>query len=479
VWCFGDSSGIDFNNLSTPQAIHSKAKSRGTCASIADSTGNLLFYTSYNTELFMGGNTLNGEVYNANHNLMVNGDSIFYTGWYQEAVIIPFPNDSSRYYLFSLGVSPIFGLYYSIVDMTLDSGRGAVTLKNVQLNNYPATDGIAAVKHGNGRDWWVLVRRSDTLNDEFYEFLISPSGISGPFIINSGTIPTVNTYFISFSTTGNKFVATNFSGLIDLFDFDRCTGTIILNQNISPASTMAPYPYYFGSAFSQNDNFLFMSSAGVNHPSYLIQYDLSAPVISLTADTLWTYSSSEEAGGQLRLAPDGKIYLACGYSDGITYPYPYDDTLYNTVNNNLSVINYPDSPGVSCQFQPFIFNLGAGRTYWGLPNNPDYELGPVAGSLCDTVLTIGTKELAQSKNELSVFYHADWQVFFVNAQNIKGKNCLLQIFDLNGREVFSSTKKTQPPYFTEDINLSSLSNGMYFVKLQTEKESLVKKFIKE
>lgn len=64
-------------------------------------------------------------------------------------------------------------------------------------------------------------------------------------------------------------------------------------------------------------------------------------------------------------------------------------------------------------------------------------------------------------------------------QNIRGKNCVLQIFDMNGKEVFSSIKTTQPPYYTQDVNCSAFADGMYVVSLTTEKEKLVKKFVKE
>jgi hypothetical protein len=91
--------------------------------------------------------------------------------------------------------------------MAQDSGRGAVTLKNIQLNNYPADDGITAIKHGNGRDWWIISRRSDTVNDEFYEYLVSPSGISGPTNIHAGSFVNGNNYWNSVAKSGKKFVA--------------------------------------------------------------------------------------------------------------------------------------------------------------------------------------------------------------------------------------------------------------------------------
>ena len=44
-WAFGDSAGIDFRIPTSPVAAESILRSRGTCASICDSIGNLLFYT--------------------------------------------------------------------------------------------------------------------------------------------------------------------------------------------------------------------------------------------------------------------------------------------------------------------------------------------------------------------------------------------------------------------------------------------------
>ena len=44
VWIFGDSAGIDFSNLNNPVPVFSGMDERGSCASIADTSGNLLFY---------------------------------------------------------------------------------------------------------------------------------------------------------------------------------------------------------------------------------------------------------------------------------------------------------------------------------------------------------------------------------------------------------------------------------------------------
>ena len=161
VWCFGHQAAIDFSS-GQPVADSSAVISRGSCASICDTSGVLLFYA--NTRAGIAGNTT--LVWDNTGQLMLNGDSIVGEGWYHELVIVPDPGNLNNYYLFSIGVagSSMLGLFYSVVDMSLNGGLGGVIQKNVQLQNFKCTDGLNAIKHGNGRDWWIFLRRWDFPN---------------------------------------------------------------------------------------------------------------------------------------------------------------------------------------------------------------------------------------------------------------------------------------------------------------------------
>ncbi|MBK7886914.1 MAG: hypothetical protein IPJ86_06280 [Bacteroidetes bacterium] len=98
-------------------------------------------------------------------------------------------------------------------------------------------------------------------------------------------------------------------------------------------------------------------------------------------------------------APDDKIYIST-FDENYSWPYPDTSTAFTTINSNLSVINQPDSLGLACDFQPFSFYLGGARTCYGLPNNPDYELGAWVGSPCDT-LSVGVDDIVP---EQEVFF---------------------------------------------------------------------------
>ncbi|CAN5380838.1 hypothetical protein BH11BAC1_BH11BAC1_25050 [soil metagenome] len=475
-WCFGDSVGMNFS-AGSPSLFNTHSKSRGSSVSVSDSIGQLLFYSF--TRASVPGNTT--KVMNRDNILMQNGGNIIGEGWYQELCIIPDPSDQTQYYLFSVGVtgSSQYGLYYSLIDMKQDSGRGQVVVKNIQLQNYAADDCIIAIKHADGRDWWVISRSSDNTNDEFYQYLITPSGISAATVMHVGSATLSNNYRFAFSKQGNKMISIDTQGLVELFDFDRCTGLISFDQTILPEITAGNIPYYFGIAFSPSGRFLYLSQFAVYTPNYLIQFDLQAANILNSADTVFEMDSIATAFGLLMLAPDDKIYMASAWNDSVNFNYPYPDSVFNTVNNNLSVINYPDSPETSCGFAPFSFNLGQGRCYWGLPNNPDYELGAIVNSLCDTVTQVGNLQFAAGNGELHLFYHPVWQIAFINAEKLQGINYNLSVYDVTGRTVCREMDKLHYTYYSKDWQSNELSSGMYLVIFQTEKERLVQKFIKE
>ena len=64
----------------------------------------------------------------------------------------------------------------SIIDLNLNNGLGKVTQKNVLLDSSPICDGMVAVKHGNGRDWWLIYKRVSNSNI-FNKILITDQGI--------------------------------------------------------------------------------------------------------------------------------------------------------------------------------------------------------------------------------------------------------------------------------------------------------------
>jgi hypothetical protein len=475
IWCFGDSAGINFNTLSNPQPFSSSLRTRGSCCSIADTSGNLLFYA--NTRAGVIGNTT--IVWNSNNQIMQGGDSIVGQGWYYELIVIPNPSDNKTYYLFSIGVtnSGDEGLYYSVIDMNQNGGLGAVIQKNVMLLNYPSSDGLSAIKHGNGRDWWILFRRGGLPTNEFYFFLITPFGIQGPFVYGIGSISNSNILRTKFSPDGSKLLIINWAGLVELFDFDRCTGSPSNPMTIEPENCC---PNYFSAEFSPSGNLIYIGNEELDSCN-IVQYNLLAPDIVASKDTIYsfTYPPSYASGGELKIGPDGKIYVANGYYNGVQNFYPYQDSMYNNYNMFISVINSPDSLGSLCNFQPYSFYLGGKRSYLGLPNNPNYDLPADSNSICDTLVNISTNEIQKENGTLDIFYHSGWQTVFLNANSLLGNKYSLSIFEVSGRNVYQVEGNLNSHSISKGLSCSNIANGIYIVSLQTERERLVKRFVKE
>jgi hypothetical protein len=474
IWCFGDSCLIDFR-FNPPSTGVSVLRSRGTACSISDSSGNLLFYGgSPNVDLWQsGGVYFVGSVYNKNHEIMENGDTLACQLGYNEMIIVPDPNFNSKYYLFHMETSvqnP--GLYYSVVDLSYNNGVGKVVSKNNQIFNGKMADCLNAIKHGNGKDWWVFTRKSNYQlggppDNDYFIYLVDTAGIWPQPVQSIGTLNPTNLAKITFNPNGEKFLFSNLNDLIELYDFDRCTGIISNPVTIQPNAVSGQSTLTWGAEFSPNGRYLYLSTN--NDTSFLYQFDLLASNINSSRIIIDVFDSLTYAGGALKRGPNGKIYYASGWYDGINYNFPYPNNEYNIINMNLGVINQPDSPGVACNFQPFSFYLGGKRNYVGLPNNPDYDLPQLYGSACDT-LNVHVSETKKLDKEFSIYPNPSDE--FVNFYSKISSVGEIRIYDLVGKQVL----KRQ--LHNGRVTISGINPGIYSASLfVNDKFQSAQKFI--
>ena len=475
-WVFGDSVGIDWSNASNPTFFKSQTKVRGASTCIGDSNG-LLFYSA----IYEYAVPLNGYVWNKYHQKVQNGDSIRISGWYNDVIYVPHPGNDSLIYLICAQVANISptGFYYSVINKFSNSDSGAVIQKNIQILPFKAFDGLTAIKHGNGKDYWLICRGWTPSTNNFHVFLIDSIGINGPFIQSIGSFNSTDIGSLNFNADGSRLSMVDGKGLIQVCDFDRCTGLFSNCIEIEGEGTVFnPSTKYYSSAFSNSGQFLYVLQneyGTINKPDRLYQFNLLDTNILLSRDTLYEFFDPESPQ-TLRMAPDGKIYLT---ASDITYGVLYLDSFYTNINTNLSVINYPDSLGTACDFQPFSFYLGGGRTYWGLPNITNYQLGPLVGSPCDT-LTVGLTE-NDEKNDVffQAWYNPEWNMIHVNASKLKGKSGVLRLFDVEGRVVVEREVEVMSGgYFTGEINMNGVASGVYIVSIVTEKDKVQSKVMK-
>lgn len=462
IWCFGDSAGIDFNS-GGPIPFQSGMQAHEAAASISDQNGNLLFYAgdkNFSTQY--------SSVRNLNHQIMFNGDSLLSAGSVTNGLmIVPFPNEPTKFYLFHRSYPPGL-LYYSIIDMSLQSGIGEVVQKNILIiGNTNLTERIAAVKHANGRDWWIITHTFG--NDEFQLLLVSPQGIAGPYSQNIGN---VYSNFLSIageiatSIEGNKLAIATHSGIIDVFDFDRCTGMLSNWQSIGPTTPSLPLNTYYGCEFSSGGNLLYVTTI-IPPYSQLLQYDLLS-ANPMTPYYIYANTNDSVSFGQLQRSPDGKVYMANVYNPNWT------NTTYDSLNMYLGVINEPDSIGLACNFSPYSVYLGGRRSFYSLPNLPNYNLGELVGSLCDTLTSINPVIAMEKHFEIVPNPVSNYFKISVEDAMEASYNFNLQIFNSNGKLVFENINYLKDEY----INGNELSSGIYAITLTQNSKQWYGKFIK-
>ncbi|MBP9084043.1 MAG: T9SS type A sorting domain-containing protein, partial [Bacteroidia bacterium] len=121
--------------------------------------------------------------------------------------------------------------------------------------------------------------------------------------------------------------------------------------------------------------------------------------------------------------------------------------------------------------------LGGKRSYSQFPNNPDYALGPITNSICDTVTSID-ETLSQKTSSISIYYHSSWQTAFINASGLKGSQLKLIVMDISGRVVYSDIGVSTNGYFTHDLPMDNFASGLYLITIVSEKEKLTGKMVK-
>lgn len=336
-----------------------------------DSMGRLLFYS-------------NGiSIRDTTHNYMINGDTInpgpIWLNWKDDAYpngpfcfSLPSPGKVNEYVFFHLAVeSPNYNsapFYYTIVNMQENNGLGRVAKKNQVLLPSGGISYIApvAVKHGNGRDWWVIIGEVST--PYLHTFLLDPTGVHGPFKTempfwySDKEYQSVN----AISPDGNTYVRSDGEHGLYIFNFDRCSG-IFSNLRLLPFTD--PDFFCLSTVFSSDSRHLYLSSL-----SYVTQVDVSSQDIASSLDTIAYFDGKASpyepflTGFFLpNLGPDGKVY-------------------FSTTNSTLSwhVIHSPDLPGVAADIEQHgidltKYNNGTMAIY------PNYRLGEWEGAPCDTL----------------------------------------------------------------------------------------------
>lgn len=331
-----------------------------TVAVMPDSMGNILFYTNgcYIANL-LGDTMVNGSGLNPGEMADWTCPTSGYTSPLG-AMVLPLPGSTHIYYLFHMGVryNPekklTYGpFYYSIIDMQMSGGKGAVISKNNILAD-GQFEPFTGVRHGNGRDWWLVFPEYGT--NQYHRILFSSSGVQS--IENQEIGEPLSCRYIgssAFSPNGVRYARQQHCGVV-VMDFDRCSGAFS-----SPRSIGMPLRAILGGgvAFSQNGNKLLVAT----------QVSIQEADLTFTNPVLDTIIASIDIAGSslllMQYAPNGKIYLN---NLGRTQAY--------------HVLNSPNDSDIGFEQRGLSLPV---YTIRSLPNYPNYRLYDIPESICDTL----------------------------------------------------------------------------------------------
>lgn len=391
------------------------------------------------------------------------------------SVIIFKPGDSTRYYLIynseykgPVGWASQFDLYASgllrMAEIGVNDTGGVTVISRDQIILNDTTENVASIaacKHANGRDWWVIVLKYG--RPEYFSFLFTPDSI----YTTKHTFPLPyapnKTNQMTFSPKGDMLAIHGNLTKTRVFNFDRCIGAV---TGVAMYDTIWPPPYPLtwdrtGCAFSPSGRYLYTNAA-----YDLFRYDLQAANPILSRDTIIhmdgyyfdPYNGQAATFYDLYLANDGKVYLHA-----------------NASVKSLTVIHDPDNP-VAANTNPSLFGFPLPRfNAYGSNNHPNYYLGQLSGSTCDTLGLTVANQNKENKLVINVYPIPANEQLNITYEPPTKANGIAIIYDTDGKLLKTQTLPIWSA--AQSINVKDIPNGIYALKVTIDNRTTMIKVL--
>ncbi len=387
-WYFGQGAGIVFEG-GQPRADTSRVRVPEGTSTISDVQGNFLFYTDGKNVYDKDGNPmkdLNGlDVIGAINGLKGGAATT------QGVLIVRQPGCNTCdpvYYIFTTTDITATGaqLYYSIVDMRQNGGKGQVMQKNVPLFN-TSTERVVSItaepdtaNPDRPETNWVITHDFNT--NTFRVYPLTPQGLGQPKTYSVGAPhgpdPSAGEGYMK--VYNDKLVVvipgeTGKPNVVQVFTFNSATGAVTGPPKTITLRNSPPKAY---GVEIVGDSTLYVSMSGVApDSSFIYGYNLNATKIDTTRRLI--FGTPEFTIGALQLDPDGnRLFVA---QNGETF-------LGEIVNStSLLAATYNDQ---AIDLKSKQSQLGLPNT--GPPDNKGYGQGfgfetPIC-TLADTKVTL-------------------------------------------------------------------------------------------
>ncbi|MBK7806327.1 MAG: T9SS type A sorting domain-containing protein [Saprospiraceae bacterium] len=316
----------------------------------------------------------------------------------QNVSIIPVGNEFYTIYTtYDYCEAMTYRMAYTKFQINIINPTGKVLKKDIIILRDTLLGEFTAIRHGNGRDWWVV-----TFSDKFdmmYTFLVDKNGVQIENTYPTGLKTNIGSGGqISFSPDGRhlafftaSMLFSQTGGGVAIADFDRCDGSI---SNLRSKILSQPR-LGLGTAFSSDSRYLYVCNG-----EQIYQYDMTATNTLQSEKKVAEYDGFEYFFPEIpdwfgypvsfclmKLGPDGRIYI-------------FPSTAQNRM---LSVIEHPTEAGIACDVRQHSISMPTAfaRT---VPSMPEYRLGPLDGTPCDT-LGIDNHPIAKYRYEPDTIDH--------------------------------------------------------------------------
>ena len=477
IWVFPDSCAVDFRDTNNVTAFYgTNLYTWSSGAAISSANGNLLFYSD------------GTRVKDERNQYVENFDSISLTYGYNKTFFFSNTTDTNKVSMFTMKVpSDDYVLKYNLkrdnpISSFIDSSGAEVINVNPFTSNYNANHGIKswmldAVRHGNGRDWWIAAKLGSAyvFSDSFAFFLLTDDTLILHHYIETGK-QIRSGGELDISEDGSKLCISSIdSNKVFEWDLDRCDGTLsnfneVYNNNfyswVSPTNFSA---HLFGLSYSRSGNYIYGCTADT-----VYQFNPRATVDSLKCMIIWydtnhVYALNDTTQMRsLELGEDGNIYI--GYQRQAWNPV----IGYQPLASYLGVIKNADYAYPTCYVNPHGVFLGTQcqcAVQNILPSVPNYNLGPLIGSPCDTLTTTSTGQWLSPGAQVKVFPNPASDKVNISWPVQGGYSWVLK--SLAGSTLSSGTQQTG----NATISTAHLPEGMYFLEVHSAKEHKVEKVI--
>lgn len=382
-------------------------------------------------------------------------------------LFLPDPGDSTKAYLFYgqyqtwfwTGQGPRWNdivFTYAYLDIPSQS---LISQNNVLISDTTAIGGIGAVRHANGRDWWIV--KPGRYQDEFFVGLLTPQGIN----FEKRIFPEIEhleqarpcSYF---SQMGDVFVnATGFPHRILRFDFDRCSGLLSNYELHSVIDSVWSGDWMAPALSPDGSKFYFRRSSfpyGTQGTGGLFQYDFDSELI---------YKITDISSNPQLTSNYNQMLLSSRF-------FNENDSMIRT----LSTINEPDKIGLECNLvlnTDTILNIANFLSPSAIVN---FRLGKIAGSPCDTVVS-SVNQVVEKEAHIQLYPNPTRDIVYLDFPYPNGKAYQIQIIDAMGKLVYLGKFPTEGG----SLNIASLgfANGLYVLHAQRDGKGYSRRFLYE